>query len=86
VKSKRLAVTLTPLSPPFIIKSYIMKSGGERSLYWDVEAPVIINYKGASTSEATGMRMYLRIKQVPTTESPDGLAIAGFYAKVVGLQ
>lgn len=86
VKGRRLAVALTPTSPPFVIKSYSVKANGQKALYWDVEAPVILNYTGASHSEATGMRIYLRVKQVPTTESPDGLAIAGFYARVAALK
>ncbi len=79
VKGSRLSVALTPLSSPYIIKSFIIKSGGEKTLYWDIEAPVLLTYTGASTKEIKGMRVYLKIKQVPTTESPDGLAIAGFY-------
>lgn len=88
VVSNRLAVALTPVSPPFVIKAYRMSSviGGEPALYWDVEAPVILNYIGASQTEAVRMRIYLRLKQVPTTENPDGLAISGFYARVGGSQ
>lgn len=75
IKSSRLVTSLTPISPPRIIRPpFVM--GGVR--YWEVEVPVIISYTGASDSRVRGMKIIMRIKEAPTIEVPEGMQITGF--------
>jgi hypothetical protein len=78
VKASHLTVALTPTSPPRIVKPPYAING---VMYWELEAPVILTYTGASKQEARGMIIRLRIKEVPATETPDGLEIAGFFSE-----
>ena len=78
VTSKHLEVVLTPLSPPYIVGQW--KQPGGMSV-WKVEIDVMLIYQGSFGDRQKGPIVKhqvaaLTILQVPTTDTPSGIAIA----------
>lgn len=72
VKTSQLDVFLVPVATARVIDSRVIK----HTLVFRTQMPALMVYKSASDIEVKNVMVSISVRQVPTSENPDGLGIS----------